>query len=223
MTSTLTLGADEARALAAFCNRNVDWAPTGAARVVLAGSALGVFTVTPWEVMAFMAVPVAQVPEEPVDLVVSVLALANALSEPGALDLASLATARVTPGSGITLLDLPPREGWQMPMHALAGDLSAKVEAGYQEVQTRAAVFGPRDTDLEVRRWWATTGWSGISMGALFAAQQLGMLPKDQSKVAAATNGPWKRLSTGRGQVFTYATGPASEINLALLYPNGRP
>ena len=222
MTRRITLGEHESRALAAFCSRNAGWSPAGAARLVIAGSSVGVFVTPPWDVMAFAAVPADTGSDEPIDVIVSLPALTQMLTDTGVIDVDALPTVQVTPAQGVTLLDLPPRDGWQLPIHGISGDIAGLVEAGHDEVKARTATLAPRDTDLEIRRWWASPGWSGLTMGVLFAAHQLGMLPKDRSKVAAATSGPWKRLSTSRGQVFSFASGPASSVNLALIYPNGR-
>lgn len=218
----LVLKADDRRALAAYCRRQVAWLPAGSARLVVSGGSVGIFTTPPWDVMVFAAVPLAEPIAGVVDEYVSLVALADVLEADAPVNIDDLPRAPVSASKGITLLDLPPREGWQVPMNGLSGDLAAKVAEGLAAVQQRTAVFGPRDTDLEVRRWWAEPGWSGLSMGVLFAAYQLGMLPNDRSRVSASTCGPWKRFSTSRGQVFSFGTGTPDAASLALLYPEGR-
>lgn len=39
------------------------------------------------------------------------------------------------------------------------------------------------------------------------------MMTNDQSRVSAATCGPWKRLATARGQVFTRANSGRAGID----------
>lgn len=64
---------------------------------------------------------------------------------------------------------------------------------------------------------WARPGFGGMPVRGLHAARQLGMIGDDSARVAVATNGQWRRLSTSRGQVFTYANGPAARLALRLV------
>ena len=62
------------------------------------------------------------------------------------------------------------------------------------------------------------TGREGLrQMMSGNAARRLGMIANDSAKVSAATCGPWKRLSTARGQVFIYSTGPAARLALHVV------
>lgn len=216
MSSGLSLGRDEARALGAFCRRHAMWSPTSAARVVGSGSSLGVFATPPWDVMTFAAIPAGS-SVDGIDVNVSMGALADALESDQPLDLDSLPRVHVPASKGLTLLSLPPREGWQMPISGISGDIAQAVDAEYQQVRQQTSGMAPRETDLAVRTWWTQAGWSGLTMGVLYAAQQLGMLPKDRSKISAASCGPWKRLSTSRGQVFSYGAGQGGALSLAVL------
>jgi hypothetical protein len=54
-------------------------------------------------------------------------------------------------------------------------------------------------------------------MRALHAAQRLGMIGNNSARIAAATNGPWKRLSTPRGQIFARTSGSSARLALHLV------
>ena len=219
MTDTpaaISLGRDEARALGAFCRRHALWSPVSAARLIGSGSNVGVFATPPWEVMTFAAIPAGQ-PVDGLDVTVSMQALADALESGEPLDARSLPLVHVPSSQGVTLLNLPPKEGWQVPIPGISGDIAAQVEAASREVRDRTSGLDQRQADTAVRSWWAQPGWSGLTMGVLYAAQQLGMLPKDRSKITAASCGPWKRLSTARGQVFSYGAGQGGALSLAVL------
>jgi hypothetical protein len=214
---TFRLAEPEARVLEAFCRRQLAWDSRTAARVLLTPTALGLFTVPPLGVFAFMAVPVAG-SATPADITVPLAALADVLgSEPDGEAIMGLPRAIVPPAPAPNLHQLPPSDGWQLPIPAISGDLVPVVTAATGEFAARSAGLPPRAQQEIAEEIWQRPGFGGLPLRALHAARQLGMLPDDMSKVTAATNGAWRRLSTNRGQVFTYAAGPAARLALHVV------
>ena len=219
MSEAAVLADDDAAALGAYCRVLWTWEPTGAVRLVSAGSSLGAFVVTSWNVMAFVAVPAALEPAggAAIDRTVSLVSLAQALAAGSQLRLDELEPVEAPASPRTTLLHLPPRDGWEPVGEASAAEVNAVVDAGFAELQARSAIFGPRDTDLELRRWWAEEGWSGLTFAVEWTAQRLGMLAG--GTVGAAVNGRWQRLATPMGQVFEYAAPGREQVSLARILP----
>ena len=218
---TIRLAEPEARALEAFCRRQLKWDERLPARVVTAAKALGVFTAPPLGVLVFVAVPTADPVEavEAVDALVPLDMFANALRRDAVkgIDIGALPRAMVRVGASPSLQYLPPSEGWQLPMFAVSGDLVPKVEDATAEFDARAAGLPARSQESVAEEIWDRPGFGGLPLRALHAARQLGMIANDRSRVSAATCGPWKRLSTQRGQVFVHSTGPAARLALHVV------
>ena len=112
---TFRLAEPEARVLEAFCRRQLAWDDRTAARVLLTPTALGLFTVPPLGVFAFMAVPVAG-SADPADITVPLAALADVLGSERHLDdapalrvtAADGLTRRTGPGTGFSIVELLP-------------------------------------------------------------------------------------------------------------------
>lgn len=209
----------EAMALEGYARRQLRWDPLMAARVVTSQHALGVFTSPPMGVLAFMAVPLTQAPEEQVDTVVGLSALAESLprAAEGGVDLRSIPQVVVPPGSIPSVLHLPPEDGWHMPLHAVAGDLIPAVSQALSEFQARTAGLSEQAQQSVAEEIWSRPAWGGLPMRVLHAAYRLGFIPQDMSRVSSAANGPWRRFTTVRGQVFSYDRGPAARLALHLV------
>ena len=218
---TIRLAEPEARALEGFCRRQVRWDATMPARVVTAARALGVFTVPPLGVLVFVAVPTAAPvdPSDALDAVVRLDDLADLLASRGggALPVAGLPTVQLPGGLPPSLSHLPPSSGWQLPIFGVAGDLVPIVDEASSEFEQRSAGLPPRAQEIVAEEIWERPAFGGLPLRALHAARQLGMITTDRAKVSAAVSGPWKRLSTPRGQVFVYAAGPAARLALHVV------
>jgi hypothetical protein len=217
---TIRLAEPEARVLEAFCRRQLAWDADLPARVVSAAHALGVFTVPPLGVLVFAAVPTKVAVDEPVDEIVPLSALADELRAAArGLELANLPGRAAAAGisAGPSLHHLPPGGGWQLPMFAVSGDLVPAVDAAKAEFERRSAGLSGRAQEEVAQDIWQRPAFAGLPMRALHAARQLGMLGTDMSRVSAASCGPWKRLSTCRGQVFVHATGPSARLALHVV------
>lgn len=218
---TIRLAEPEARFLEGFCRRQLRWDAALPARVVTSERALGVFTCPPMGVLAFLAVPtVEQVdPDDAVDAFVPLQQFADLVRDSGqtGMVLAELPRALVPVGSAPSLQHLPPTDGWQLPIFAVSGDLVPMVDDATAEFEARSAGLPPRAQETVAEEIWDRPGFGGLPLRALHAARRLGMIANDSAKVSAATCGPWKRLSTSRGQVFIYSSGPAARLALHVV------
>jgi hypothetical protein len=218
---TLRLAEPEAVVLEAFARRQLAWDAGQAARVVTTPRALGVFTSPPMGVLVFFAVPVREsdTTDQHLDATVPLAALADLVHRDGTtgMNVEDLPRALLPASSPPSLHHLPPTEGWQMPIQGLSGDLLPSLDEATTEFQSRSQGLPPRAQEAVAQEIWDRTGFAGLPMRVLHAAHRLGMISNDRSRVAAATCGPWKRLSTPRGQVFTYLQGPSARLALHVV------
>lgn len=218
---TIRLADPEATVLEGFARRQLAWDETLPARVVTSGSAVGLFTCPPMGVLVFFAVPAAEPigPEDSCDVLVPLAGFVDLVRDSSrtGMNPRDLPRALVPPAASPSLHHLPPSEGWQLPIHGVAGDLVPKVEEATREFEARTAGLPPRAQEAVAEEIWERQGFGGLPLRALHAARRLGMIANDRSRVAAATCGPWKRLSTPRGQVFVYASGPAARLALHVV------
>lgn len=212
------LSPDDAKALAAFTRRQLAIDARMPVRIVSRRSALGLYTALPMDVVAFVAIPASFAMGEEVDLTVSLASLGieldRVVSTQGTLDLSALPEVRIPVTKKANVAILPPSEGWQLPMFAVAGDLVPQVDASVEEFTRRSKGLSERAQQEIAEEIWERPAWAGLSMRILHAARRLGLLVQDRSRIAAATSGNWRRLSTPRGQVFARASG---RLDLAQL------
>lgn len=209
---------DEAKALAAISRRQLGLDPRMPVRIVSRPNALGFYTALPMDVVAFVAVPAVVSSGEEFDLTVSLASLAieldRVVSAGVPLDLSALPEVRVPVTKQASVALLPPADGWQLPMFAVSGDLVPQVEASVEEFTRRSKGLSERAQQEIAEEIWQRPAWAGLNMRMLHAARRLGFLAQDRSRVAAATCGNWRRLSTSRGQVFGRVSG---RLDLSLL------
>ena len=220
----MRLAGPESRALESYCRRQLRWDATLAARIVTSPNAVGMFTVPPFGVLAFTAVPLAEPTTEVIDRVVRLSDWANLLGQvdagaEGGTSVDPTELPEVVPPvvSGPSLRSLPPSDNWQVPMYALSGDLVPTVQAAVGEFEQATAGLGPTAQQTVADEIWDRPAWAALPMRVLHAARQLGMLTEDRAKVSASTSGSWKRFSTPRGQVFVPASGPAARLSLRIV------
>lgn len=198
---------DDAKALAAISRRQLGLDARMPVRIVSRPKALGLFTALPMDVIAFVAVPAAISSGEDVDLTVSLASLTieldRVVSAGEPLDLSALPEVRVPVTKQASIAMLPPADGWQLPMFAISGDLVPQVDEAVEEFSRRSRGLSERAQQEIAEEIWDRPAWAGLSTRMLHAARRLGFLAQDRSKVAAATCGNWRRLSTARGQVFS--------------------
>lgn len=218
---TIRLAEPEARVLEAFARRQLTWDASQAAHVVTAQQALGVFTAPPLGVLVFLAIPTVDPvgEDDTVDRIVSLAALADVVKAEAStgMDIRSLPVEHVAPGANPSLAHLPPAHGWQMPIHGLSGDLVPIIDEATEEFRRRSHGLPARAQESIANEIWDRPAFAGLPLRVLHAAHRLGMLANDRTKVSAAACGPWKRLTTPRGQIFFYQHGPAARLSLRVV------
>lgn len=214
----ITLGDSERRTLIALGRRQLDWNAHLGARIISTDSALGIYTTPPMDVMCFLAFPVTE-SEEGVDRTIALASLITELegSESGSFDPDGLSEMKVPVTRGPNLGHLPPADGWQMPITAVASDIMPIVEEAVAEFTRRAQGLTPRGQEVIAEEIWDRPAWAGLPMRVLHAARRLRLLTAEPVRIASATSGPWKRLSTPRGQVFVHSTGEAARLGLHVV------
>ncbi len=212
METMVRLGDAERRVLTALGRRQVEWDARMPARVISRDGALGIFTAPPMDVLAFLAVP-AEVGDS-LDVTISLAGLVAAAETSGEIDLAELAPVQVPFSSGVSLVHLPPAAGWQMPIPAVASDVLPAVDEALVEFRSRSVGLGPRGQQTVAEDIWSRPAWAGLPLRVLHAGYRLRFLAREPMRITAATNGPWRRLSTPRGQVFSYVAGIQAQLSL---------
>ncbi len=224
MPRLVTLAEPDARILSLVGRRQIEWDPLSAVRMTVGRSAIACYVVLPMDVMCMVAVP-AQVSSEAVDAVVTislssfVTGLEDALGrgEEIRFDLDSLPSVTAPIDQGLTLAQLPPRDGWQMPIHGVSSDVTPLVKEAVEEYRQRTAGMSERQAAPIAEEIWARSAWAGLPMRTLHAARRLRLITDEPLRITAATSGAWKRLSTPRGQLFTYSAGIEARLGLHVV------
>jgi len=221
--STIDLGPEELRALLAITRRQFIWDARMPVRIVSTASAIGIYTAPPLNVLALFAVPgsVSAPDGLPIDVVVTISSLVSELESASAsarpLELERMSPVSVPVTSLMSVALLPPTDGWQVPMTAVASDLTARVAEAVAEFTSRSAGQAEGAQQAIADEIWERPAWAALPMRVLHAASRLGMLGNDSSRVSAATSGTWKRFSTPRGNVFTRPASASPRARLRLI------
>ena len=220
----VTLSERDARMLALVGRRQVDWDPATAARIVIADSAIACFSILPMEVMCVLATPAKVQPEAVgADVTTSldsfVSGLESGISGGGDIefDTSSLPTVSAPIDPGMSLHQLPPKDGWQMPIHGVSSDVVPQVRDAVEEFRKRSAGTGARQANAIAEEIWSRTAWAGLPLRVLHAARRLRMITDEPLRITASTCGPWKRLSTPRGQLLSYSAGLEARLGLRVV------
>lgn len=212
----VTLGSSEMRTLISILEKQIEWNSNISVRVVTSPSAVAFYAAIPLSLHVFIAMPAKMGAGTPCDLITTgrdVVALLSNSS--GSIDLDILEPLAGV--EGVSLSDLPPSTGWQIPIHAVASDVIPVVNEAVNEFDRRCIGLGERGKADLAEEIWNRPGWGGLPVKVLYAAQRLNLIWDEPIRISAATCGPWKRLSTPRGQVFLQATGPAARTRMRLV------
>lgn len=220
----VALAERDARMLALVGRRQVEWDPVTAARIVVAERALACFSILPMEVMCMLATPARVQPEAVgADVTTSLGAFVSGL-EAGiaaggeiAFDTDSLPRVNAPIDPGMSLHQLPPKEGWQMPIHGISSDVVPQVRDAVEEFRLRSAGATARQANAIAEEIWSRTAWAGLPLRVLHAARRLRMITDEPLRITASTCGPWKRLSTPRGQLLAYSAGIEARLGLRVV------
>jgi hypothetical protein len=220
----VSLAERDAKTLTLVGQRQIEWDPMTAMRLVVGRSAIASYVVLPMDVMCMVAVPAQVSPEAEGAAVTASLAsfiagLREALGDDESIsfDIDSLPSVVAPVGQGLTLSQLPPSDGWQMPIHGVSSDVTPVVKAAVSEFRQRTVGMGDRQAAQVAEEIWARSAWAGLPMRTLHAARRLRLLTDEPLRIRASTNGPWKRLSTPRGQLFTYSAGIEARLGLRVV------
>lgn len=213
----IELGATERRTLVGLIEKQIEWKPALVLRVVTSPSAVGFYSALPLDIHVFIAMPATIAGTAPFDRIVHASSLLNLLMNDQSPKIDLNALEAVESLAGTSLVEMPPTNGWQIPMTALASDIVPIVNEAAEEFDRRSKGLGERGMSDLADEIWERPGWAGLPVRMLHAAVRLQLLWNEPVKVSAATCGPWKRLSTPRGQVFAYATGPAARTGLRIV------
>jgi hypothetical protein len=91
------------------------------------------------------------------------------------------------------------------------------INEAVSEFDRRSVGLGERGKADLAEEIWNRPGWGGLPVKVLYAAQRLSLIWDEPIKISSATCGPWKRLSTPRGQVFLRATDPVGRNRMRLV------
>jgi hypothetical protein len=210
--------------LALVGRRQVDWDPATAARIVIAPGALACYSVLPMDVLCVLATP-AHVGAQAVgeDITVPLRNFVAGLEEGLAsgddigFDVTELPRATPPINPGVSLRQLPPRDGWQMPIHGVSSDVMPQVREAVEEFRQRSAGLPARQSAAVAEEIWSRGAWAGLPLRVLHAARRLRMITDEPLRITASTCGPWKRLSTPRGQLFSYTAGIEARLGLSVV------
>jgi hypothetical protein len=210
----LILGASEARLLTSHCERLMKWDAGATVRIVAEDTKLGLYAAPPLGVMTYVCLPLARPSGHAVDVTISVGHLLNLLRESSSTSGVEIALPESIPGIA-ELAVLPPDDGWQLPITAVASDVAPIVVAAVEEFRTRA--MSSVNTDELAAEIWDRHGFGGLPLRVFHAARLLGLLANDSSRIAANTCTGWKRLVTVRGQVFVRVPGALDRPLLSVV------
>ena len=139
----VTLGSTELRSIISILEKQVEWNPTIAVRVVTSPNAVAFYSAIPLNLRAFIAMPAKMSPGQPCDLIVTgrdVVALLS--NSQGVIELDSL--DQIVGAETASVSELPPSQGWQIPMHAMASDIIPVVNQAINEFDRRSVGLGER-------------------------------------------------------------------------------
>ena len=197
---------DEVLFLAAYLRRLTNWDERTAVRVQARGNSLGVYGPPPMGVLSLIVVPIQSASDAELDRVVSAGRLRDIIGDVS--NISADAVFEMNIPEAVTgppsLAMLPPREGWHPPVHAMAGDLVADIDASIKALNQRTnGTIEPFARQI-AEDVWANQGWGALPQRALHAARQLGFLGHPGARIQASVNGTWKRLISPSGQIFVH-------------------
>lgn len=192
---------DEILSLRNFLEKLIFWDKRTFLRIQIKGSNIGIFGSTPFNCLAFIALPLQKEYEE-TDLVTSCSEILNQLSDEKVLEIKITDSNKVAPELAL----LPPQGPWMPGEKGIAGDVFPMVKERLNRLKSQVEPLQMLQNDKNkgtvTEDAWNENLWGGITFGALNVAAGLGMLSFPNSRINAATCQGWKRFVTPSGQVF---------------------
>ena len=201
MTTKVLLGKDEIRSLKTLVEKLIFWDYRSTLRIQIKNSNIGLFGSTPFNCLAFLALPL-QKPNAEIDLVINAGEIAKQLKDENLVELLLIDSNKPAPELAL----LPPTGPWMPGEKGIAGDILPIVKSRLEKLKAQIeplemlASDSTRDSVTETA--WNENLWGGIPFGALNVAAAIGMLTFPGARVNAATCQGWKRFVTPSGQVF---------------------
>jgi hypothetical protein len=199
-------GADEAADLGGYLTRLLRFDKAAAVRVVVSGSAAGVYGRPPFDVLTLRTVAVETPSEtEPaagVDVTVSAGDLLHAIADDG-----SLALPRPLAGATAWTGFLPPRAGWQPVGELPVAEVQTAALAGIAEFKQRAEAIPDKErtraaVDRIAAEIWDRPLTFGLPVRAAHAARAMAFLGQAHSATAVVRSaGRWLRLDAPFGTI----------------------
>ena len=199
--TSLSLAKPEAMFLAQYLRGLTTWGDSAAVRIQGRGTTYGFFGGPLESVITFIALPAATTHEE-FDVVVSAARLRDVIGDVRRLDGPSEFTLPDETGTPQILSVLPPTSGWMPAFSSTAGDIASDLDAQIARVNARVDLLPPERRFDALRDAWQELSWTSMPLAMMHTARSLGFLNLPAAKVAATTNGPWKRVATPAGMVF---------------------
>ena len=201
MTTKVLLGKDEIRSLKTLVEKLIFWDYRSTLRIQIKNSNIGLFGSTPFNCLAFLALPL-QKPNAEIDLVINAGEIAKQLKDENLIELLLIDSNKPAPELAL----LPPTGPWMPGEKGIAGDILPIVKSRLEKLKAQIeplemlASDSTRDSVTETA--WNENLLGVIPFGALNVAAAIGMLTFPGARVNAATCQGWKRFVTPSGQVF---------------------
>ena len=201
MTTKVLLGKDEIRSLKTLVEKLIFWDYRSTLRIQIKNSNIGLFGSTPFNCLAFLALPL-QKPNAEIDLVINASEIAKQLKDENLIELLLIDSNKPAPELAL----LPPTGPWMPGEKGIAGDIlpivKSRLEKLKAQIEPLEMLASDTTRDSVTETAWNENLWGGIPFGALNVAAAIGMLTFPGARVNAATCQGWKRFVTPSGQVF---------------------
>ena len=201
--SEMTLNKPETMFLAAYLRQLTRWSPDAAVRVQTNGKAAGFYGSPLGEVITLITIPMAEPMAEDIDCVVSAGRLRDVIGDVQRLQGPTTLTLPDETSTPPSLVTLPPADGWAPSFTGVAADIAALIDPELATLAARTELLDDTWRERTIRERWAEPSWSALPFGVLHAARAHGFLNHGPAQIRMSTNGPWKRLATPAGQVFS--------------------
>lgn len=197
----IKLNFDEVLSLKKYLEKLTFWDYRSLIRIQIKNINLGIFGSTPFNALAFIALPM-EVDLAEVDLVVSAADILKQLKDDKATEIFINEVNKPAPELAL----LPPNGPWMPGEKGIAGDIfplvKDRLEKLKAQVEPLKMLQSEHSKDSLTENAWSENLWGGIPFGALNVAAGIGMLSFPNARVNAATCQGWKKLATPSGQVF---------------------
>ena len=204
----LVLKYQEAVHVAAFVRRVASWDSAGVIRIQTRGAVAALWATTPMNCMAFIAVPLGENIEPPLDTIVFAGRLRDILGDLSVVTPQNKIVAYQLPEDlpmTQQLNVLPPQGKWVLAERMSCGAVAEIVDDAIKDFHRQTEAFPSADRiflDHLAEQIWQRPGVAAFPLKALHAARQFGFLGHANAQVEFSTLDGWKRLITPAGQVF---------------------